>query len=150
VNTTEILFGFGWVLQNVNIPFLTGRQLKIPKVRVGVDTENGLQTGDKEEEREDPQAGERGVNTEQNKMNIAFNFGFRDDVTFLHELDSGASSKAIRGLKSISINPAVDYDINKNFTLRAFVEYNLTEPYVSDSFRSTRIEGGITARFNLN
>jgi len=150
VNTTEILFGFGWVLQNVNIPFLTGRQLKIPKVRVGVDTENGLQTGDKEAEREDPQAGERGVNTEQNKMNIAFNFGFRDDVTFLHELDSGASSKAIRGLKSISINPAVDYDINKNFTLRAFVEYNLTEPYVSDSFRSTRIEGGITARFNLN
>ena len=149
VNTTEILFGFGWVLQNVNIPFLTGRRLKVPKIRASIDTEDGLQTRD-EEEREDPQAGERGVNTEQNKMNIAFNFGIRDDVTYLHELDSGASSKAIRGLKSISISPAVDYDINKNFTLRAFVDYNLTEPYVSDSFRSTRIEGGITARFNLN
>ena len=152
VNTTEVLFGFGWVLQDVNIPFLTGRKIKIPKIRASADTKDGVKIGDddKEEERENTRGGERGVNVEQNKMNITFNFGLRDDVTFLHELDSGASSKATRGLKSISIAPAVDYDINKNFTLRAFVDYQLTEPYVSDSFRSTRINGGITARFNLN
>ncbi|MEE9373594.1 MAG: cell surface protein SprA [Saprospiraceae bacterium] len=150
VNTTEFIFGFGWILEDVKIGFLTGRTIKVPKIKVGIDTENGLSKGEKEKNRDDPKAGERGVKVDQNKMNITFNFGFRDDITFLHELDSGASAKPTRGIKSLSISPSVDYDINKNFTLRAFVDYMMTQPYVSDSYRSTRIEGGITARFNLN
>jgi len=145
--STEYTFGFGWTLDNVNIGFLTGKKLRVPKVKVGVDTDGGLSVGDKEEE---PAGNDRGVNNEQNKMNITFNFSYRDDVTFIHEFDSGASSQATRGLKSLQIGPALEYDVNKNFTLRAFVDYSKTKPYLSTSFPVTTIQGGVTARFNLN
>ena len=83
-------------------------------------------------------------------MNITLNLSWRDDVTFIHEFDSGASSQATRGLRSLQISPALEYDINKNFTLRAFVDYTKTKPYLSTSFPVTSIRGGLTARFNLN
>ena len=145
--STEYTFGFGWTLENVNIGFLTGKKLNVPSVRVGVDQDGVNRSGD--ESTPEPE-NRRGVNNEQNAMNITFNFSWRDDVTFIHEFDSGASSQATRGLKSLQISPALEYEINKNFTLRTFVEYNKTRPYLSTSFPVTSIRGGITARFNLN
>ena len=146
--STEYTFGFGWTLENVNIAFLTGRKLKIPKVKIGIDSKDGLKVGDKEEPESD--GSRRGVNNELNKMNITFNFSWRDDVTYIHEFDSGASSQATRGLKSLQIGPALEYDINKNFTLRAFADYSKTRPYLSTSYPVTAVRGGVTARFNLN
>lgn len=144
--STEYTFGFGWTLENVNIGFLTGRKIKIPSVKVGVD-QDGIRQG--EEEQPAPE-NQRGVNNEQNAMNITLNLSWRDDVTFIHEFDSGASSQATRGLRSLQISPALEYDINKNFTLRAFVDYTKTKPYLSTSFPVTSVRGGLTARFNLN
>ncbi len=143
---TEFTIGAGWTFDDVVIGFLTGgRQNRRPsrnrqQEESSSEGTQGRQTA--------PSRG--GVSNDAHRLVFAFNLQMRDDVTFIHELDSGTTARPTRGLKSIRVNPTIDYDINKNFTLRFFLEYNKTEPYLSTSFPITNVRGGLTARFNLN
>ncbi len=140
--STEYTIGAGWTFNDVVIGFLSGGRKKRPsRNRDPENTEGG-------ETPESP--ANQGLQNNAQRLVFAFNLQIRDDVTFIHELDDGATKEPTRGLKSLRINPTIDYDINKNFTLRFFVEYNKTQPYLSTSFPITNVRGGLTARFNLN
>jgi cell surface protein SprA len=83
-------------------------------------------------------------------MTFLLNVGFSDNVTFVHRLDFGGTPDRSRGLKAITVSPSVDYILNENLTLRAFIDYNATRPYISTNPPVTNIEGGITMRMTLN
>jgi cell surface protein SprA len=144
--STEYTVGLGWSFENVNIGFLTGgRKKRSSRRRTNPDP-----NADGTEDPNPAPAPGPGVNNDAHKLVFAFNLQLRDDVTYIIELDDGATKEPTRGLKSLRLNPTIDYDINKNFTLRFFVEYSKTQPYLSTSFPITNIQGGLTARFNLN
>jgi cell surface protein SprA len=138
--STEFTGVLGWTFDNVNIGFLTGNRRS--RSRRSRTADDDL----------DPPADDQANQAEnfQKKLELNFNFSLRDDATFIHDLDSGGDSDATRGTYSLQISPQVDYDINKHFTLRAFVNYSRTEPKTEGGFDVTNIQGGITARFNLN
>ncbi len=137
---TEYVFGFGFTKENVNIGFLGGGK---SRGRRGSRTQEDLP--------EEPSSNRGGVTNSRGKaMTFNLDFALRDDVTWIHKFDDGASEKPIRGLKSIRFNPSIDYDFNENLTLRAFFDYSNSKPYLSTSYPITSIQGGITASFILN
>ncbi len=80
---------------------------------------------------------------------IGIDVSFRDDLTITHELDTGTEPQPSRGAKTLRIEPAIDYNINQNLTLRLFLEYNSTEPYTSNNAPTINSRGGINLRFKL-
>ena len=85
-----------------------------------------------------------------NDLTFLLNIGFSDNVTLVHELDFGGTAERSRGLKSLTINPSIDYVLNENLTMRLFVDYSSTSPYISTSPPVTTINGGVTMQMTLN
>ena len=139
--STEYVFGFGFTKENVNIGFLSG----------GNKGGRRAQNRAEEELPEEPSSNRGRVNNSRGReLSFNLDFALRDDVTWIHKLDDGATEKALRGLKSIRFNPSVDYDLNENLTLRMFFDYSNSKPYLSTSYPITSIQGGLTASFILN
>jgi len=138
---TEYTFGLGWEIEGVDM-------FGAAKARARKERE------DKRNAEKDEELGiiKRGKVTDNRGQILTLNLdvSFRDDVTWIHELDKGATEEPIRGLKTLRINPAVEYEMNENLTLRAFVDFSKTQPYLSTSYPITSVQGGVTARFNLN
>jgi cell surface protein SprA len=61
-----------------------------------------------------------------------------------------AEAQPSRGSTTISINPSIDYQLNRRLALRLFTDYRRTIPKTSQSFPLTTINGGITIQFKLN
>jgi cell surface protein SprA len=147
---TEVTFGMGYTFKNVNIGFLTGD--KGNKKRSRRDKDKDDDKADDKDDKDDRRRGRRGNVNDQRGRDLLFSvdFALRDDVTYRHQIDSGTQAEPTRGSRTISINPALDYDVNENFTIRMFVDYSKRTPYISTGFPTTSVEGGITMRFNLN
>ena len=139
---TEYTFSFGMTLTGVNIGFITGDKPRDRRRRGGGDSSAS--------DPQDPASAGAVSDTRGRELTINFDMSYRDDVSLLHAYDTGTTAEPNRGLKSLSINPSVDYDVNKNFSLRFFVDFSKTQPYLSTSYPITSIQGGLTARFNLN
>jgi len=147
--TTEYVFGFGYTANDVNIGFLTGQKKK-RKSRTKRDQE-AEEKEDKKDETGNRTPGGRNSSVSSNvrTLSIQFDFALRDDVTYDHKPDLIAGDPQ-RGLKSLRFSPSVDYDINKNLTMRMFFDFSRTRPYLTTSYPITSIQGGLTMRFNLN
>ena len=147
--STSYTLGFAWILQDVNIGFLTGNTKKRRRARDETETdEDSLDEDSQDRSRRGINSG--GVNQQANKLEFVIDVQLRDDVTWLHVLDDGSSKKATRGTKTFTLAPAINYDVNKNFILSLYVEYSKTQPYLSTSYPITNINGGLTARFVLD
>jgi cell surface protein SprA len=140
--STEYTGGFGWVFDDINISFLTG-QRSGKRRRTRTNPDDTLPEDEVDPEAKKPEA------SFQKKLQINFDFSMRDDATYTHEFDSGRDAQATRGTYSLQFSPSVDYDINKYFTLRMFLDYNQTKPKTLGGYDVTNINGGLTARFNL-
>lgn len=140
----DMSIGFGYVLHGVNIGFLTGKK-------------NGRkQRGKKEEEEETPggrsgrgRQGRSGGRLGTNDLDVQFNFSFKEDITVAQKLDQGIFEPT-RGSLALSISPSVEYQLNKNLSLRAFIDYRTTTPKTSTGFPRTDAAGGVVVRFQLN
>jgi len=131
--STTVDFGFDWKLKNVRIGFLPGFNSAANKKKPSSNRPGG--TG--------------GTAKLGNDLNILFDLSFSDNVTFNHLLDQNAGVRPTRGSKDITISPAISYDVNKNVSLRFFVDYRRQEPYVSNSYLVINTEGGVTVRIKL-
>lgn len=140
---TEITLGFGYTIQNVNIGFLTGDKGKKTRKKRG---------SAEETETPDPRNTGRGsVNRVRGReLTLNVDFSLRDDVTYRHNVNEIGRAEPYRGTKSIRLSPSVNYEVDKNLTIRTFVDYSKQIPYITTSFPVTSIQGGITVRFNLN
>jgi len=87
-----------------------------------------------------------GVTKLKNDLSVKVDVGLRDDITTNNYLAQNLDITT-RGQKVITIQPSVDYIINKNLTLRFFFDRRQTIPYVSSSFPTTTTKGGVTLRF---
>jgi cell surface protein SprA len=128
--------GFGYRLKDVNIPFLTGRK-KGKARKPAPETGNAPGPGGAR-----PPAA--------NDMTFKFDFDLRDDITINHRLDQLDQAVPTRGARTISINPSVDYTLNRRLKLRLFTDYRKTVPKTSQSFPITTVNAGITVQFTLN
>jgi cell surface protein SprA len=143
--STEYTAGLGWIFDDVNIAFLTGQRKSRSRRSRRNDTEEAPIPSENDNDA-DPR--NEAANF-QKKLQFNFDFGLRDDATYTHEFDSGRDAQATRGTYSLQVSPSLDYDINKYFTLRMFVDYNQTKPKTLGGYDVTNVNGGITARFNL-
>ncbi len=135
----EIVIGFGYLVRNLNIPFLTGKKGARPArgQRVpGIGNTNAGTTGP-------AQSVGQG-----NDLDISFNFRLTDDVTYNHLLDQGVIEPT-RGTYLLSISPSAEYRLNQRLSLRLFFDYRRTEPKTSAGFPRTDASGGIVVRFSL-
>ncbi|MEZ4964726.1 MAG: cell surface protein SprA [Saprospiraceae bacterium] len=132
--------GFGYRLKNVNIGFLTGKKAKKSRSRSKKSTGNN--------NNRPPTPGSTGQ--QANDMNFKFDFEVRDDITVNHRLDQLEEAVPTRGARMISINPSVEYALNKRLSLRLFTDYRKTVPKTSQSFPITTISAGVTVQFKLN
>ncbi|MFK7810397.1 MAG: cell surface protein SprA [Saprospiraceae bacterium] len=140
--TTEYVFGFGYTMKNVIIGFLLPKSQKGPKRK-------RKKKGKKSPKNVTPPKGKNGKDLKGNDLNFTFDFSYRDDVTVNHRLDQGISDKT-RGSKTLTISPAIDYDISKRLNVRLFYDHRRVIPAISTSFPITTNQGGVTIRFSLN
>ena len=139
------MFGFGYTIKD-------SKFLKKKKKRT--------RTSRSRDEEKDDNAGGRGIinrggsvtSSRGSDMTFMLNIAWNDNQFFVHELDTNRlqSGNETRGEQSFQISPSVDYILNDNLTLRAFMDYNNVVPYASTSFRRTNVEGGIVMRLSLN
>ncbi|MEM6397532.1 MAG: cell surface protein SprA [Bacteroidota bacterium] len=142
---TEIVGGFGMVLEGVNIGFLTGKRNR----RRGRDRQEA------EEEVAQQAGGRRGGGRGQSggRLNIGdldfqLNFSFRDNITFASVPDQGVR-EATEGNQTVTFSPSAEYQINNQLALRAFFDYRRTLPYNTLGFPTTTARGGVVVRFQL-
>jgi len=131
--STTYDIGFDWKLKDVRIGFLPGFNSAANKKKSSANK---------------PQGG-GGTPKLGNDLNILFDLSFSDNITFNHLLDQDSGARPTRGSKDITISPAISYDVNKNVSLRFFVDYRRQQPYVSNSFLVVNTEGGVTVRIKL-
>lgn len=84
-----------------------------------------------------------------NDFNFRFDFSYRDNITVSHRIDQN-SHVATGGARVITISPSIDYTVSKRLNVRVFFDYNRTEPYMSNSFPITNMQGGLKLRLSLN
>lgn len=138
----DITIGFGWLMEEVDIGFLqnmvenVSTQSKKDKPKPGAQQQTPFGGG----------GGGGGANP--GDLNITFDFSVRDDVTFVHLLDSD-NTEPTRGSRSLSISPALEYQVHDQLAVRLFVDYSKTIPKVLTSFPITNARGGLVIRFML-
>ncbi|NNE14824.1 MAG: cell surface protein SprA [Saprospiraceae bacterium] len=138
---TEYVFGFGYTIKDSK--FL--KKKKKPGRGRARDKSN-----DPDPNADPRRRGGSNVNSSRGSdMTFTLSFSILDDIAVVHELDFGVS-EATRGGKTISFSPSVDYVLNENLTLRAFLEYAGSSPYVTNNYGFTSINGGVTMRMTLN
>jgi cell surface protein SprA len=142
----------GFTFKDVNIGFLTGdKGGKSNRKKRGEDEEDDSDAGNSRNSRGGGSSNSQGVNDNRGR-NLLFNLDFKisDDVTYNNLLDSGQGFVPIRGTKTITISPYIDYEVSKDFTLQFFFDYQKTSPYTLGSNDRVNINSGFKLRFNLN
>ncbi len=145
---SEVIFGFGYIIKDFK-GFGGGKKKRKRSRRKNKD---GDQTDDKDD-------GLLGNGSQDNKKgrksafvkNLVFNldFSLRDNITYKRDLSSAVpEANPTTGSRSITLNPTVDYEMNKYLTLRVYFNYTRNKNYVG-SITTTNANGGVTARFIL-
>jgi len=141
--STEYVFGGGFQFEDVNIGFLTGEKKnkkKRSRTKSASQKAGGLgsvlDTGDENFKR---------------KLICDLSMSLADNITFAHDLRNDVlNPQAVRGTKQFRISPSIEYDINKNLSLRWYSEYGRTTPWVTPPFPVTNFETAFVVRFKLN
>ena len=136
--TEEIVVGFGYLLRDVELGFLTGKRSK-----------NRKEDDKPEDQPGNQQPAGRNTQLQGRDLDINFDLSIRDDVTFTHILDQGIIEPT-RGNYAVSISPSAEYQLNQRLSLRLFFDYRRNVPKTSAGFPRTTASGGIIVRFSLN
>lgn len=139
----EIVTGFGYRMSGVNIGFLTGNKKKKGRDNADEPDPNATTPGGR------PRQGRSGGRMNTQDLDLQFNFSYRDDITVAQKLDQNIFEPT-RGSLAISLSPSAEYQLNKNLSLRLFVDYRRTIPRTSAGFPRTDAAGGVVVRFQLN
>ena len=145
----EFTIGGGLVLEDVNIPFLTGR--KTSKKKKGKKKDD-----DKDKPKSSNGSNGKGLggfgqvtNKNGNDMTFKVDFSYRDDIVQNRTIDQTAGFIPTRGIQSWRANPSVEYDVNDNVALRLFFDYSRSIPATTNSFPITNWQTGLTIRLKL-
>lgn len=93
---------------------------------------------------------DKGTSAQGKDLKLNLTYSLKDDVSEVYDLQTGVDGQANRGQKTVTFSPTVEYDVNKNLSLRFFFDYSKTVPRTTLSFPVTTIRSGVTLRFNIN
>lgn len=84
----------------------------------------------------------------ESDVDIKVDFSIRSNKTILRRIDEDVNQVSA-GQKIISINTSVDYMLNQNLSIRFFFDKIINDPFVSNQYRNSTTNGGISLRFSL-
>lgn len=153
---TDFVFGAGFEFEDVNISFLTGKKKNSKKRQRPTTNETDEEDVPLRDNRRSKRSG--GLSSiidtgEETPRSLIFDLSFTisDNVTFAHDLrNDELIPQAVRGTRQFRINPSIEYDISKNFSIRWYAEYGRTTPKVTPPFPVTNFETAFVLRFKLN
>ncbi|MFZ1704993.1 MAG: cell surface protein SprA [Saprospiraceae bacterium] len=138
---TEIILGSGYVWKNFKGFSRKSKSKKSKKSKKAESIDDA---------RNDPSNVKKGVSPKSRELKFNMAFSYRDDESLVFNLADGLDNpRADKGSTTISFNPTLEYDLNKNLSLRYYFEYSYTSPKTSQSFPVTTIRTGIMFRFRL-
>lgn len=140
-SNTEIVLGSGYVWKNFKG---FGRKSKSKRGK------KSKKADSIEDAKADPTNVKKGSTAKSRELRFNMAFSYRDDESLNFLLADGLENpQADRGSTTISFNPTLEYDLNKNLALRYYFEYNHNSPKTTLSFPVTTIRTGIMFRFSL-
>jgi len=142
---SDINFGFGYTIKNFRANAKSKRKKRSRK----------KQKDDAESEEDgDVLGGKRGrgkVSRNRGKtLTMNLDFSLTDSEENLYNLGQNTEPTTNRGTTNLIISPSVDYDINKNLTMRFFINYNQSTPKNTINVSRLDIRGGVTAQLKIN
>jgi len=81
-------------------------------------------------------------------ITLKCDFSIRSNKTVLRRVDQNVNQISA-GQQVISLNFSADYMLNERFTLRAFFDKVINNPFISSSFPNSTTNAGISVRFSL-
>ncbi len=81
-------------------------------------------------------------------ITLKLDFSIRSNKTVLRRIDQNINQIS-SGQQVISLNFSADYMLNERFTLRAFFDKVINNPFISSSFPNSTTNAGISFRFSL-
>lgn len=92
------------------------------------------------------------VNNNRGKtLTINLNFSLADNVEYIYKYSTQSPPQPNSGARILQISPEVIYDINENFAMRFFVDYNDRRAKATVSIpRVLDIRGGVVAQLKIN
>ncbi|MBK9256009.1 MAG: cell surface protein SprA [Saprospiraceae bacterium] len=138
--STEIVVGAGYVITDFK-GFGSKKKERKKKPKEGAEPEvkDPATTGPK-----------RTVTAKGRDLKFNLSYSLRDDESQVYDLLAGTASQADRGSKAITLNPNIEYDVNKNLSVRFYFDYQRIIPKTTISFPITTIRSGFTLRFFIN
>ena len=85
----------------------------------------------------------------ESDVDIRVDFSIRNNKTILRRIDEDINQVSA-GQKVFSINTSIDYMLNQNLSLRLFFDKIINDPFVSNQYRNSTTNGGISLRFSLS
>ena len=82
-----------------------------------------------------------------NDLDCRFDFNIRDNHTIIRDLDAPPTPSA--GIRTVSIKPNINYQLNQRVSFRLFFDRVATKPFTSLSFPTANTNGGFSIRFTL-
>ena len=160
-NNQEFSFGYGYVVKNVDLLRYIGISQKaadkaIIRTSKDKDADDVQPDGEEGEEADGKRRrGRRGKrrrgpsNAVGKDLDLQLDVRYADDDTRNRTLDQAGASQATRGATTFTLSPSAEYEINTQLSVRLFVDYRSQTPKVSNSFRTTNTQAGLTIRFKL-
>jgi len=84
----------------------------------------------------------------ESDLDIKVDFSIRSNKTVLRRIDEDINQVSA-GQKIISINTSIDYMLNQNLSIRLFFDKIINDPFVSNQYKNSTTNGGISLRFSL-
>jgi cell surface protein SprA len=85
----------------------------------------------------------------RNDMNIRADFSLRESETIIRNTEN-LSNQITGGQSILSIKSQIEYMINTRLTLRLYFDKIINTPYISSSYPTSTMDGGLAIRFSLS
>ena len=85
----------------------------------------------------------------RNDMNIRADFSLRQSETIIRNTED-LSNQVTGGQSILSIKTQIEYMINTRLSLRLYFDKIINTPYISSSYPTSTMDGGIAIRFSLS
>jgi cell surface protein SprA len=82
-------------------------------------------------------------------LNVRADLSMRNNRTVIRKLEDISGSEITAGQRIFSLKLSADYMLSDKFTLRAFYDQRLTNPYISNSFPNANYHAGFSMTFTL-
>ena len=86
--------------------------------------------------------------TLKNDLVLKLDLGFKRDKTILRRIDEN-NNQVSAGQSKINIYLTADYTFSQRLSGQFFIKHDMSNPFVSNTYKNSQTFGGITLRFSL-